>query len=162
MPPGKKCRYPGLRRRPRSFFLLSFSLLLLTRSLLYTRGVQTPTLSLSKSTTQKWNETVIFGRRCETRDYFRTGGSIIPPRATKCESSSFRVSSDRDAWASSEGLISTYGKQCHVENSAGYVRNGTIYFLRVSVFVRFDRLEKWREDFHFFSPTNFSREQQLE
>lgn len=99
--------------------------------------------------------TVIFGRRCETRDYFRTGGSIIPPRATKCESSSFRVSSDRDAWASSEGLISTYGKQCHVENFAEYVRNGTIYFLRVSVFVRFDRLEKWRKDFHFFFPHEF-------
>lgn len=158
MPPGKNAdTYPGLRR-PASFFLLSFSPPSSSNAITPHASVRNDSLrpSPGKSTIGTGNVTVIFGRRCETRDYFRTGGSVISPRATKCQSSSIsRLAAHRDAWA-----CSRFPRVNFEGNNSQHVGDGyTIHFshslLRSSssssnllVFVFF--LEKRREDFHFF------------
>lgn len=104
MPPGKNAdTYPGLRP-PASFFLLPFSPPSSSNAITPHASVRNDSLrpSPGKSTIGTGNVTVIFDRRCETRDYFRTGGSVISPRATKCQSSSIsRLAAHRDAWACS-------------------------------------------------------------
>lgn len=157
MPPGKNAdTYPGLRP-PASFFLLPFSPPSSSNAITPHASVRNDSLrpSPGKSTIGTGNVTVIFGRRCETRDYFRTGGSVISPRATKCQSSSIsRLAAHRDAWACSrfprvnfEGNNSA-GCRRRLHHSFFALPPALFFFFQLLVFVSF--LEKRREDFHFF------------